>query len=335
MKSPWNNDPTPFLTRHDTLYNFEDYDEPKGCEEYYGCLQKTSWTDLASCFNGDAHGRLHQLMGGSTGTAYDELLNSDLLADTPWGGDAQTKTQSFLIETEAFLKELWRGYYADCPDSCDASVAEEDCQCSCTASALEGMTSYEILDDATILRKLHVLDTAGFVVQEKVQGVGVVYSLNGKTDEEQDEIFDGLLTAACTAGYIGTMYEGESPNDITFWTLHPNIDRLWHYMRMSPSYYGFDDTWEDGVYGSCSGHLSEDIPASYTNLFDNNDTPYTNSELYTSLHPFNENLQYVYDNFEYTHCTNMGYDFSNEISAWKETGLTTGGYPYDYEWISK
>ena len=80
LRSPWNSDPRPYLTRFETLFNYFDYDRPKGCEEYWGCLQLTNWLDLAGCMNGDTHGRIHQLLGGSWGGVYDDFLRQDVLA---------------------------------------------------------------------------------------------------------------------------------------------------------------------------------------------------------------------------------------------------------------
>jgi hypothetical protein len=221
-----------------------------------------------------------------------------------------------------------------CPSVCSAGTSESDCQCYCDKSldVWKDKTSYEILDDTGIFRKIYNLDSTGFIQRTSTGAESsMTYWLDGKTDEEQSLIWDGLIEATCYPGYIGTMYEGESPNDITFWVLHTTMDRLWHWMRLSPYYYGFDDTWVDGKYGDCSGHYAEDLPGNFTNLFDNNNEIYTNSELYSGLHPMNEDLQYVYDNFVWSHCEEKGFDFSNLITEWKYSGITDGGEPYSYE----
>jgi len=333
LRSPWNNDPRPYLTRFETLFKYFDYDRPKGCAEYWGCLQLTNWLDLAACMNGDTHGRIHQLMGGSWGGVYDEFLNHPLLADTPWANNTLV-VGSFLIETEAFIKTFWRAGYMTCPPVCAAGTEEKDCQCYCDRSLdiWQNVDPYDLLDDTGIFRKLYNLDSTGFV-QRSTTGseADMVYWLDGKTEEEANIIWQGLIDATCQPGYIGTMYEGESPNDITFWVLHTNMDRLWHWMRLSPYYYGFDDTWIDGKYGDCSGHYQDDIPGNFTNLFDADNKLYTNAELYMMLHPMNDNLQYVYDSFEWAHCAEKGYDFNNNITAWKDSGVIDGGQPYAYE----
>jgi len=331
LRSPWNNDPRPYLTRFETLFNYFDYDRPKGCEEYWGCLQKTNWFELAICMNGDTHGRIHQLMGGSWGGVYDDFLHQPLLEGTVWANNTLV-VESFLSVTEAFIKDFWRGGYLTCPKVCAAGTEEKDCQCYCDRSSdiWQGVNSYDLLKNNNILSNLHNLDSTGFVQSSSSNETGTEYSLNGLTDEENKFIWEGLVNATCRPGYIGTMYEGESPNDITFWVLHTTMDRLWHWMRLSPYYYGFNDTWVDGQYGKCPGHYQNDISGNFSNLFDHKNELYTNADLYTLLHPKNDDLQYVYDNFKWSHCEEKGYNFTNNITAWINSGVRDGGEPYYY-----
>ena len=43
LRSPWNNDPTPFMTRHEEVYGFFNNLKPSGCFEYSHSLMKTTW----------------------------------------------------------------------------------------------------------------------------------------------------------------------------------------------------------------------------------------------------------------------------------------------------
>lgn len=47
----------------------------------------------------------------------------------------------------------------------------------------------------------------------------------GYTEEESRKIYDQLLYLLCSPGHIGTMFQATSTNDITFWVLHPTVDR--------------------------------------------------------------------------------------------------------------
>lgn len=59
-----------------------------------------------------------------------------------------------------------------------------------------------------------------FLLQGKV-----LYKLPGYTDEETTAIYEQLLYLLCSPGHIGTMFQATSTNDITFWVLHPTVDR--------------------------------------------------------------------------------------------------------------
>ena len=65
LRAPWNNDPTPFMTRHDHVYGFYNNLEPRGCDGYAKCLEFNTWSAVATCLNTDAHGHVHELIGGS------------------------------------------------------------------------------------------------------------------------------------------------------------------------------------------------------------------------------------------------------------------------------
>ena len=53
----------------------------------------------------------------------------------------------------------------------------------------------------------------------------VLFTLPGYTEEESDRIYEQLLYLLCSPGHIGTMFQATSTNDITFWVLHPTVDR--------------------------------------------------------------------------------------------------------------
>lgn len=43
LRSPWNNDPTPFMTRNAMVYGYYNNLKPSGCFEYSSSVQKTNW----------------------------------------------------------------------------------------------------------------------------------------------------------------------------------------------------------------------------------------------------------------------------------------------------
>lgn len=43
LRAPWNNDPTPFMTRHENVYGFFNNLKPSGCYEYSTSIKKDNW----------------------------------------------------------------------------------------------------------------------------------------------------------------------------------------------------------------------------------------------------------------------------------------------------
>lgn len=43
LRSPWNSDSTPFLTRHDRLFGYVNNRKPSGCKQYRDALQQRNW----------------------------------------------------------------------------------------------------------------------------------------------------------------------------------------------------------------------------------------------------------------------------------------------------
>lgn len=43
LRSPWNNDPSPFMTRSSMIYGFSNNLKPSGCYEYSHALINQDW----------------------------------------------------------------------------------------------------------------------------------------------------------------------------------------------------------------------------------------------------------------------------------------------------
>ena len=105
LRAPWNNDPTPFMTRHDAIYGYANNLKPSGCAEYDGALQKPTWMSLSRVLNAAAHGHIHELIGGSWNHA---------LAETN-ANAAFPAALTFAHSVQALSKELWRTGFVRCP----------------------------------------------------------------------------------------------------------------------------------------------------------------------------------------------------------------------------
>jgi hypothetical protein len=216
---------------------------------------------------------------------YPEFLN----------GTVSPAVYTFAHSIQPLARILWRNDLLECPDSCDMTTDPKDCMCTCSEEKMAGRASYEILDSSGILESVEYFDHDGHLLNSFYnESTGKIeYSLPHYTHEESMDIYDGLLKLCCAPGKIGDQYDSNSPNDVTFWMLHPTMERIWHYMRMAPVVY--NETWDP--YHTCYGHNPDDLQP-FRNLFDDNNEYYSNSDLYSLLHPQNEDLPYIYDNFE-------------------------------------
>lgn len=298
LRAPWNNDPTPFMTRHDHIYGYENNMKPSGCKEYYIALKKSTWMSLSRQLNSAAHGHIHETVGGSWNHYYANRVGANV------GPSALT----FAHEIQALAKELWRTGFIKCPDTCDMDTAWKDCLCVFDPRQSKGMSSYEILDASGVLKAVEYYDAEGHLINTWYDGNGsVYYTIPGYTEMETKQIHDQLLEMLSSPGHIGDMFQATSSNDITFWVLHGTVDRLWHFKRLGSSE-DYDETWDP--YHTCYGHNPTNFQP-FKNIFDDEDRYYTNEELYQNLRPDKPQLSYVYDGFTWPHCEMLGYDMSN------------------------
>lgn len=134
--------------------------------------------------------------------------------------------------------------------------------------------------------------------------------------------------------FFAIRFSSASPYDPTFWIIHGTADRLVHWRRLlAHSEYvdmPLDETWgyahnsqaasdshlvcdwsavDAGeaamptcASGECPGSNSGDMSPFSGFVEGDEETGYTNTELYAFLSPLNTDLPYVYDNFEWSHC---------------------------------
>lgn len=308
LRAPWNNDPVPFVTRSDMIAGYKNNLKPRGCSGFSKCLSYNSWSSLAQCLNTDAHGHIHELVGGSFDGAWvtDTESNSSLLSigehlfDEPYN----------LLHLALFMsKNLWRDGIMACPEYCSMDSADgTDCACSCDAKQLESETAYETLERAGVLGRAAFFDHQSEHIELVMsKGTGKqVYNLKNMPQHEQDHVWESLRENLCSVGKIGDMYSASSPSDVTFWVMHPTIERLWHWIRLSSNETTFDDSWP--VENDCAGHNGDDVQPFTGELFDDPQRGYlTNAELYELMHPLTGSLEYIYDSYQWPHCIKRGY----------------------------
>eukprot|EP00622_Pseudochattonella_farcimen_P007493 FR743489.1.p2 GENE.FR743489.1~~FR743489.1.p2 ORF type:complete len:162 (-),score=17.60 FR743489.1:95-580(-) len=114
--------------------------------------------------------------------------------------------------------------------------------------------------------------------------------------------------------YVGDQLESGSPSDISFWPIHPTIERLWMWKKLRKGF--TDEKWVDGdpisIFGAtCTGHAAEDMVAYPFSFWDeaSRERLYSNRELYELANPEGSRLPYIYDSFEWPHCEQRGCNF--------------------------
>ena len=303
MRSPWNLNPSPYVSRFSSVIESRPFLTLPGCAEFSQCYASTSFGALMECMNGVTHGSVHINMGGVWG------VDAAALEAVGW----TTSREQFLL----IAKHLWRTGYARCPASCGADGA---CACSAFVDTIPGASSAKAaLVSSGAMRWLEPHLSRTFL----------------DTAAEDDPSWQRLLDALASVGEVGEMFTSASPLDPTFWIIHPTIERLLNRKRLvstnSSSLFRtdqppFDETWSYGhnnrtasdtgvvcdwinvtaagfptcAPADCIGHAADDI-LPFADLADSKPT-FTNAEFYTFQHPLNDDLPYIYDKLDWPHC---------------------------------
>ena len=108
MRSPWNNNPSPYIGRHNLTYGISTTTMPN-CQIMSNCYNSKSLEGITDCLNGVTHGPVHILVGGNWG-------EGSLFEDI--------KGISFLqgMNKLLFFKNMWRTGFTRCPTSCEGDL---------------------------------------------------------------------------------------------------------------------------------------------------------------------------------------------------------------------
>lgn len=318
LRSPWNSNPSPFVTRMFHVVDTTPFTNLPGCALFHSALQLDSLASFNEALNGATHGTVHVVTGG----LWD--VNISAMNSVGW----QTHREQFLL----MAKQLWRMGYVRC-DRDEFSDANENgdrgrsnnnstCYCPSAYRANSGKSSLDILNKTGLLHWLSI-----FAMDiPKNAGVGAE---SGDYDENSQK-WDTLLDTFCSVGHAGDMFTSASPADPLFWVVHPALDRLLAWRRLlSNGDRPFDETWgyshnrftasdTDAVCdwsnvtgmglphcqpGTCAGHKRETIlPFTIKNQ-----TSFSVSGFYEFMHPGNIDFPYSYDDYEWEHCEALGY----------------------------
>ena len=144
-------------------------------------------------------------------------------------------------------------------------------------------------------------------------------------------------------GVDGDHLESGSPMDPSFWPIHPTMERLWAFKKLTGTF--FDEAWprRPGDYaevGGCYGHswnstvpfafalktsgaepsgAAAGDPTSSTPLTGFNGSAatrlYTTNEIMQLASPESDSMPYVYADFAWEHCASAGWDFASLMAS--------------------
>lgn len=297
LRSPWNNNPAKYISRHDSVYGTTTTTMPD-CKLMSACYNSGHLSVMNDCLNGVTHGPVHILIGGC------------------WGeGDTLDGVSTLRgIDKLLFFKMLWRMGYTRCPTSCTYG---EPCSCAIPEEYYSTIGAMAMLNNSGVLPILydHINDHSEKGYEAILKGlqdpasVGEMFSsmasfdptfwpLHGQMDRimsrKRAQAARGILTFDDAWGW-------ESANDrytmgVCDWSGVSSPDDLTLPVC---------DMGKDAI---CVGHGQYDsIP--FVDQFADEGLV-TNQDMFDYLHPWNEALPYVYDTLDFDYCVEEGFAFN-------------------------
>lgn len=307
MRSPWNNNPSLYLGRHNDTYKHLGWTMPS-CSEFQSCFQQTSLSEINSCVNGYTHGPVHVMIGGA------------------WDGSSLMNAPEFtflhFMMTTLVFKNLWRMGYTRCPETCETGAI---CKCAVPDEYIETIGVRKMLNDT------NALDAYSYAVEDASDEYLLKFL---RAVEDPGKVGDMFTSGA---SYDPTFWPVHGAAErllgykralISLGTISSDdFDETWGfpaYYKSNPEIYlsgrcdwsnvrGVDDLTLPTCDSSadCYGHQEDDL-LEFSNFINKNET-YTNREFYTFIHPWSEDVPYTYDTFDYDYCVDDGYDLLDNL----------------------
>ncbi|CAM9656131.1 unnamed protein product [Scytosiphon promiscuus] len=332
LRTPWNVDGTPFVTRNN-MTNGVSSMSMVSCDMYQKCFEASTMSSINNCLNGGTHGPVHILVGGEWNNPEEQMIDH----------------LGYTSAVPLISKYLWRKGYLRTPESC--SMEEHGigdgttCRASCPAEVYEnlGMKPYDVLMDVHALYWI-AEKTSGTIAYDKELERFIVV---GHQDDEDfmDAFWKKMLHSLCDPGHVGELFTSSAPYDPLFWVIHPTADRFLAWRRKlavnQPDMWALDEAWgyehgrvtgetgtvcnwddvEDGtldvptcVAGICGGHNREDtLP--FEVMINGEAMKMTNQQWYDFIYPDNDDLPYLYDRFSWDHCAADGDFMGTPLAA--------------------
>ena len=324
LRAPWNNLDTKFVTRHygSCGINPAEGDTFPSCATHYASIENdpyfasTATASQSWVINAQSlpHGPVHLFLGGEMNCkdSYDKLI-------TECGFSVET-VRNWRVGSYGALKTLWRYGLVEFPAYCSSDTPVSECTYSCPDL------------DAVIAGT----STSGRTVEDYV---GVLNPYAWTFDWMTSEQRVCLAKTLCSAHVVtGDHIESSSAYDISFWPIHPTLERLFQYKVLSGNFH--DMHWSEKSITAaidaqleCYGHRPDEkvlfLPAGVnptTTSFTKFDSvpEVTNAEVYEALNPKHDGLTYIYADFEWKHCEEKGIDFRGLYNSNAEAASSEG-----------
>lgn len=308
LRAPWNINPNKYVTRYHKLCGEKvDAVETSNtilswptCAVHLGVTNSDeTWYHWAMDIGYTPHGPVHAWVGGVGGmcdTTWDEMHHKG------WINIKQLRLMKF--QAFQILKNMWRAEIIETPKYCSPDANVSQCMWICEKDN-DG-------NGVTTLSYVQEYFTDNFEISAD--------------NKHFDEIINRVVCE--TPFWPGDQLEAASPVDISFWPIHPTIDRLLQYKHMVRPFK--DNAWpnpseEDTCVtgGDCKGHNAYDLTFFRTTYYDSSEKTFkssyiTNEEVRSNHYPHSAYAaSFIYDDFLWDHCEETGHRFKlvNESDA--------------------
>eukprot|EP01035_Chromulina_nebulosa_P021755 gene21755-28154_t len=292
MRAPWSCNPSPYITRFTA--NFSTLPT---CQYIYEGLQFDTLNSYITNVRLDPHGTAHLVPGGIFGCdALSPLLDKGIFTSTD-------NMYSFCHTWVIHLKEFYRNHHITPSTNCYVENSDysdpKNFQCSyqCDESAEAKESFIDALDED-------------------------LYTSSMKSDMSSDD-FESIREFICNGDahhmFAGDHLEAASASDPSFWPIHPTIERMLQAKYMSGGF--FNSSWYKTA-------TDLDYVCSFTECYDQDTGEYgrwrsccdgiTNGEALELTNPLGGSygMNYIYDNFDYSHCQSTDYDIDELLATY-------------------
>jgi len=298
LRAPWNVNNSPYIQRWRTYGGASSWnllDVWPQCEFHHSMLTSyESWEEFGVQIEKEPFNAVRSVLGGTFHgeddyAALDDFLNVE---------DAN-KLRAHAMSTR---KKLSRAGLLACPDFCSPETPLDECTCSCGPrdeldARLNDPEELDIFFDHA-------------------------FGDENLTTPLDDSMKKQMVSLVCNAGIAGgDDADTGSNDDAIFWVMHPTLERLLFWRQLNKPF--LDNTWttENSYKGTfykdlstaCCGHGPNDVMSWFIRLDDPDKgwgAFYTVGQYYDNSNTAQVGyvVPYVYDNYEWPHCDEEGYD---------------------------